>query len=145
MRIKRSAAVRLHLTDRGPSGAGAAEHTTGWSMIKHIVMWNVRGDSPAERQAAADFVKSRFEGLVGRIPGLRTLEVGLDTSRVDYACDMVLYTEFESQAALDAYASHPEHLRVRQELGDMRVARYQVDYPAGSAMVTTAPVLRQEA
>jgi quinol monooxygenase YgiN len=57
----------------------------------------------------------------------------------------VLYTEFESQAALDAYASHPEHLRVRQELGDMRVARYQVDYPAVSPMVTTAPVLRQEA
>jgi heme-degrading monooxygenase HmoA len=97
-------------------------------MIKHIVMWNVRGDTPEEKHAAVRFLKSRFEGLVGHIPGLRHLEIGVDTSRVDYACDVVLYTEFESQEALDAYASHPAHARVRQELGDTRVARYQVDY-----------------
>jgi len=44
----------------------------------------------------------------------------------------VLYTEFDDQQSLDAYASHPEHLRVRKELGDMRTARYQVDYVAGA-------------
>ena len=33
-----------------------------------------------------------------------------------------------STAALDAYASHPEHLRVKQELADLRIARHQVDY-----------------
>jgi len=43
---------------------------------------------------------------------------------------VVLFSEFESQAALDAYAVHPEHLRVKQELGDMRIARHQVDYSA---------------
>jgi heme-degrading monooxygenase HmoA len=102
-------------------------------MIKHIVMWKVRGDSPAERQAAAHLVKRSFEGLAGRIPGMISLEVGLDSSGVDYACDMVLYTEFETQEALDAYAAHPEHLRVRQELGDVRVARYQVDYPCDTS------------
>ena len=31
----------------------------------------------------------------------------------DYACDVVLYTEFESQEALEAYAIHPAHLRVK--------------------------------
>ena len=30
--------------------------------------------------------------------------------------------------ALAAYAEHPEHLRVRRALGDMRIARHQVDY-----------------
>ena len=98
--------------------------------IKHIVMWNVRGDTPEEKSQAVSFVKSRFEGLKGRIPGMNRLEIGVDISGVDYACDVVLYTEFDTQEALDAYASHPEHLRVRQELGDLRVARYQVDYPA---------------
>jgi hypothetical protein len=43
---------------------------------------------------------------------------------------VVLYSEFESQAALDAYAEHPEHLRVKQELADLRTARHQVDYPS---------------
>jgi quinol monooxygenase YgiN len=100
-------------------------------MIKHIVMWNVRGATPDERRNAIQFLKSRFEGLRGRIPGLLRLDIGVDTSRVDYACDVVLYSEFASQAALDAYATHPEHLRVKQELGDMRIARHQVDYPVG--------------
>ena len=97
-------------------------------MIRHIVMWNVRGATPDERRNAIRFLKSRFEGLRGRIPGLRRLEVGVDTSRVDYACDVVLYSEFESQQALDAYATHPEHLRVRDELEGLRIARHQVDY-----------------
>ncbi len=102
-------------------------------MIKHIVMWNVRGVTPEERRNAIRFLKSRFEGLRGRIPGLLHLEVGVDTSRIDYACDVVLYSEFESQQALDAYATHPEHLRVRDELDGLRVARHQVDYEPEAA------------
>jgi heme-degrading monooxygenase HmoA len=97
-------------------------------MIKHIVMWNMTGDTKEDRREAAEFLRSRFEGLRGEVPGLLHLEVGLDHSSVDYACDVVLYTEFESQAALDAYASHPAHLRVKSELGEMRIARFQVDY-----------------
>jgi len=97
-------------------------------MIKHIVMWNVRGETHEEKKATANLVKNAFESLSGKIPGLTKLEVGLDVSAVDYACDVVLYTEFDCQASLEAYASHPEHLRVKQALGDVRVARHQVDY-----------------
>lgn len=97
-------------------------------MIKHIVMWNLLGDSPdAKAQAVARLVSS-FESLRGRIPGLLHLEIGIDSSGVDYACDVVLYSEFESQAALNAYAVHPEHLRVKNELEGLRIARHQVDY-----------------
>ncbi|MDR6448796.1 Dabb family protein [Paraburkholderia sp. 22099] len=103
-------------------------------MIRHIVMWRVRGDTPAERLAASNRVKTGFEGLRGRIPGMSHLEVGLDHSRVDYACDAVLVTEFDSQEALEAYALHPEHLRVRNELGDLRTARFQVDYLADAGV-----------
>ena len=97
-------------------------------MIKHIVMWNVRGDTPEQKAQGVARLQRSFESLRGRIPGLLCLELGVDSSRIDYACDVVLYTEFESQAALDAYASHPEHLRVKQEVGDLRTARHQVDY-----------------
>ena len=124
--------VHAHHTVIGPPCV-LHQPEPGDRMIKHIVMWKVRGDSPAERQEAAHLVKRSFEGLAGRIPGMISLEVGLDTSGVDYACDMVLYTEFETQEALEAYATHPEHLRVRQELGDVRVGRYQVDYACDAA------------
>ncbi len=101
-------------------------------MIKHIVMWNVRGDSPEERQLAVAQIQRSFESLRGSIPGLLHLEIGVDSSRVDYACDVVLYSEFDSQASLDAYAVHPEHMRVKQEVADLRTARHQVDYSAAS-------------
>lgn len=99
-------------------------------MIRHIVMWNVRGASREEKQANVERLRTSFHSLRGRIPGLLHLEIGADTSGVDYACDVVLVSDFESQAALDAYATHPEHLRVKAEIGDMRIARHQVDYTA---------------
>jgi quinol monooxygenase YgiN len=101
-------------------------------MIRHIVMWKVRGDTPGERRANIERLQASFHSLRGRVPGLLRLEVGVDTSRVDYACDVVLVSDFESQAALDAYATHPEHLRVKAELGDMRTHRHQVDYAVAS-------------
>ena len=97
--------------------------------IRHIVMWRLRGETPAERTAARSKVKTLFEGLKGRIEGLTHIEVGVDVSDVDYACDVVLFSEFTDSAALAAYATHPEHLRVREELGDLRIGRFQVDYP----------------
>jgi hypothetical protein len=97
-------------------------------MIKHIVMWNVRGESPEQKAEAACLVKQAFEGLNGKIPGMNRLEIGIDVSRIDYACDVVLYSEFDNHNALQAYATHPEHLRVRDELADVRISRHQVDY-----------------
>ena len=97
-------------------------------MIRHIVMWNLAGDHPEAKQRNVELLRRSFQSLNGRIPGLRHLEIGVDTSGVDYACDVVLYSEFDSQEALDAYATHPEHLRVKAEIGTMRIARHQVDY-----------------
>ena len=97
-------------------------------MIKHIVMWNVRADGQGGRAANIERLKRGFESLNGRIPGLLHMEIGVDTSGIDYACDVVLYSEFESQEALDAYADNPHHLRLRRELADVRTARHQVDY-----------------
>ena len=102
-------------------------------MIKHIVMWSVRGDDSATRQRNLALLQSEFESLRGRVPGLLQLEIGVDFSRIDYACDVVLYSEFTTREALAAYAEHPEHLRVKRALGDMRIARHQVDYEAESA------------
>jgi Stress responsive A/B Barrel Domain len=107
---------------------GAFGRPGGAAMIKHIVMWKVRGDDAQSRAANIALVQREFESLRGRIPGLLHLEIGVDDSRIDYACDVVLVTEFDSRLALAAYAEHPEHLRVRRALGDLRTTRHQVDY-----------------
>jgi hypothetical protein len=97
-------------------------------MIKHVVMWKVRGESPAEKFEAIGRIRRSFESLHGRVPGLLHLEIGVDSSRIAYACDVVLYSEFASQTDLDAYATHPDHERIKAELADVRIERHQVDY-----------------
>jgi hypothetical protein len=97
-------------------------------MIKHIVMWNLKGATPAEKANNLRVLKAAFEGVKTKIPGLLFLEIGGDISAIDYACDVVLYSKFSSKEALDAYATHPEHLRIKHELADLRIARHQVDY-----------------
>lgn len=96
--------------------------------VKHIVMWNLLGETEHERSANIEKLKGAFEGLRSVIPGLLKLEIGVDFSKIDYACDVVLYSEFDSMEALQSYATHPAHLRVREELGNVRTARHQVDY-----------------
>lgn len=96
--------------------------------VKHIVMWNLSGDTDQERSMNIQKLKEAFEGIRHEIPGLRTLEIGVDFSNIDYACDVVLYSEFDTLEALQGYATHPAHLRVREALGNLRIARYQVDY-----------------
>jgi hypothetical protein len=71
---------------------------------------------------------ARIESIRNEIPGLRLLEIGIDFSKIDYACDVVLYSEFDSVKALEGSASHPAHLRVREEISDLCIARHQVDY-----------------
>jgi heme-degrading monooxygenase HmoA len=95
---------------------------------RHVVMWRVRGDSADERRANAEQVRDAFAAMAGCIPGMTQLEVGIDESAVDYACDVVLVSEFDSAEALVAYAQHPAHLRARQAAGDLRITRHQVDY-----------------
>lgn len=98
-------------------------------MIRHVVMWRVRGASAEERRANAETVRRAFEGLRGQVPGLARLDVGIDTSGVDYACDVVLVSDFDSAESLAAYAEHPAHLAARAAVGDLRIARHQVDHP----------------
>ena len=102
-------------------------------MIRHIVMWDVAGASADEKRGNIERLRQSFDGLLGRVPGMIHLHIGVDASAVDYACDVVLVSEFESWEALRAYTVHPEHLRVRDELAGVRIARHQVDYEVAAA------------
>jgi Stress responsive A/B Barrel Domain len=56
-----------------------------FELIRHIVMWNIRGRGQAEKAANIATLKRSFESLRDQIPGLMTLEIGIDSSRVEYA------------------------------------------------------------
>jgi quinol monooxygenase YgiN len=101
-------------------------------MVRHIVLWRLQesanGRSKAENAAE---VKRLLEDLNGKIPGMIKLEVGFDFSRTSESSDIVLYSEFESRAALDVYQTHPLHEAVKPFVMAARSERRLVDYTAG--------------
>lgn len=98
-------------------------------MIKHIVMWRLKDQAHGQDRATnAQLIKQKLEGLRGRIPGLLEIEVGLDFSATEASADVVLYSVFESRAALDAYVVHPEHQAVVPYVKEAASQRIVVDY-----------------
>ena len=96
-------------------------------MIKHVVMWKFKaGASGAERLE----MKRQLEALMGVVPTLLGIEVGMDLSGKPAAMDMVLCTEFQSLEDLQAYAVHPEHRKVVEFVQPLVCDRAVVDYEA---------------
>lgn len=90
-------------------------------MIKHIVLWRLKNKADAAR------VKQELESMRGKIPGLVSLEVGLNFAEGS-PVDLGLYSEFTDQAALNAYADHPVHVPVKQTVGGLVSDRWVLDY-----------------
>ena len=98
-------------------------------MIKHIVMWRLKDHAHGnDRATNARHIKQKLEALHGRIPGLLEIEVGFDFSATEASADVVLYSVFESRAALDAYVVHPEHQAVVPFVKEASSQRIVVDY-----------------
>ncbi len=91
-------------------------------MVKHIVMWKLKN------KADSAIIKDKLDALVGKIPGLLRVEVGIDFSQNTAAFHMVLIAELESKEALEAYRIHPEHQAVIPLVQAAAVDRAVVDY-----------------
>lgn len=98
-------------------------------MIKHIVMWKLKEQANGgNKQENAEKMKSMIEGLVGKIPEIKALEVGFDFNQSAAAFDVVLYSEFEDEESLQRYIVHPEHVKVAEFVNLIREERAVVDY-----------------
>jgi hypothetical protein len=96
-------------------------------MIRHIVLWRLKGETDAEKREQGLRIKSVLEALIGKIPGMIRLEVGLDFSRTPDSSDIVLYSEFETREAVEAYQQHPEHVKVMPFVREYRTERRMAD------------------
>lgn len=94
-------------------------------MIVHIVMFKFNEENK-ERNIA--MVKERLEALVDLIPELQKMEVGVNFNASERAFDLSLYSTFTSQEDLDAYAVHPEHMKVVALIKELTETSKVVDY-----------------
>ena len=98
-------------------------------MFKHIVLWTLKDQAEgADRAANALEMKRRLDACAGIVPGMRAFEVTIAQPGLEATYDVVLYSEFEDKAALEAYARHPTHQAVVPFIGAIREARQCMDY-----------------
>jgi hypothetical protein len=75
-------------------------------VITHIVTFKFRDPSPAKLAEG----KARLDGLVGRVPSLRSMVVGVNVVESARAHDLALIATFDDLAGLEAYQVHPDHV-----------------------------------
>ena len=98
-------------------------------MLKHIVMWKLKDHAEgADRAANAIDMKRRLDECASIVPGQIKFEVVIAQPGLEATYDVVLYSEFESKEALDAYQSHPQHQALKPFFSAVRDARQCMDY-----------------
>lgn len=98
-------------------------------MIKHIVMWQLKEHAEgADKATNAAKMKALLDACANIVPGMGSFEVALAQEGLEATYDVVLYSEFESVAALDAYQNHPQHVALKPFVGAVREARQCMDY-----------------
>lgn len=81
-------------------------------MVHHIVMWKFKSEiGETERPALKKAMKEQLEGLVGKVPGLLSLQFVAEpiTSSTH---DIALVSTLEKEEDIAVYATHPEHVKV---------------------------------
>lgn len=78
-------------------------------MVKHIILWKLKEEHNTD--AVKNGIKEGLEALLGVIPGL--VEIAVQTEKLPSSnADVMLYSVFETEAALKNYATHPAHVAV---------------------------------
>lgn len=93
-------------------------------MITHIVFFKLKDRSPENIQRTRDVLAD----MEGKIPQLRSLEVGIDVVRSERSYDIALVARFDSLEDLRAYNDHPVHQEVIKYIATVKDVSLAVDY-----------------
>lgn len=98
-------------------------------MLRHIVLWKVKDEALGLKkwELVAD-LKFRLEALLGRVPEIKSLQVGLNVVKAETACDIALVADFDDLAALQRYVDHHDHQKVVEFVKQIVVERRAVDF-----------------
>ncbi|MFL9925985.1 Dabb family protein [Herbaspirillum lusitanum] len=98
-------------------------------MLKHIVMWKLKEQAEGGDKASnARKMKELLDSCANVVPGILKFEAVLAQPGLEATYDVVLYSEFENRAALDAYQEHPTHVAIKPFIGAVREGRQCMDY-----------------
>ena len=97
-------------------------------MVKHVVLFKlISFAEAAQKQEVMNEIKTKLEALQAVIPSLKSMEVGLNAN-ANESFDISLITTHQDFDGLKAYATHPEHVKVGQLIGQYKADRSCVDF-----------------
>ncbi len=102
-------------------------------MIRHIVFFTAPAENLEEVRAGLSILTA--------IPHARLLEIGtnIKTDQLGTDVDLVVYGEFDDEAALAAYKAHPDYQRSIDLVRPIREMRMAADYESDAAVKRPLP------
>ena len=97
-------------------------------MIRHTIMWKFKDEYEGmDKDAIMSAIEEKFARLKNVIPEIKDMRVERDILKSERSFDMIYITEFESLETLEVYRVHPEHVKVAQFIGAVRIAQAVTD------------------
>jgi len=95
-------------------------------MLRHIVMMKFKEQKSAG--VLSEKVKMMLDNLVPVVDSLKRMEVGINVNTKPAAFDLVLTADFDDEAGLNEYRSHPDHVKILDFMKDVVEKTAVVDY-----------------
>ncbi|MBE6828311.1 MAG: Dabb family protein [Ruminococcaceae bacterium] len=97
-------------------------------MLRHIVMWKFTDGEGHTKEENIDIAKKGLEALPDKVPTLKKITFIKNEVKCDRNFDGLLIVETQNEEDLEAYKTHPEHVKVAEFIGKVTVSRGAVDY-----------------
>ena len=94
-------------------------------MIKHIVCFKLKDNSPEECNKAAEILRS----MEGNVDLIRDIEVGVDFLHSERSYDIILQVVLDNAEALEKYQNDEYHCNVvKKNMHAVRESSVAIDY-----------------
>ena len=98
-------------------------------MKTHVVMWRLKESAlGAGKETNAERLRAKLLDLQGQIPGLLSVEAGVDVRRRANSSEVVLICRFADAQALEDYHDHPAHQAIVPFINAIREDSRVVDF-----------------
>ena len=101
---------------------------TQTDMVRYCVMWKFKPSDGKTSKELAEDVKEKYESLLGLVPGLKSIEVGVNRNEGKTSDDAVMRADFDSWEALAAYKADTLRDNVIQYVKTIADVRAKVEY-----------------
>ena len=99
-------------------------------MIRHVVMFSFKEEAEGRtKEENVALTKAMLEALPQKIDLIRRSQVEINSPDASADnCDLLLISDFDTMADLEAYKVHPDHVAVGVFMRPLRTGRASVDF-----------------